>query len=179
MNIINQLLQNMQQQLNNQTVVLAVSTGIDSMVLLDIVQKLKNVKIIVAHVNHHKRLQSNEEQQYIVNYCNKRKIKCYVEELHFEDTKNFQEAARIKRYEFFEKVIRIEQASYLLTAHHATDNLETILIRLIKSSSHKGYAGIEELQRYKDYYIYRPLLKLTKQDIYAYQKEYDIKYFNE
>jgi tRNA(Ile)-lysidine synthase len=55
----------MQQQLNNQTVVLAISTGIDSMVLLDIVQKLKNVKIVVAHVNHHRRVQSNEEQEFI------------------------------------------------------------------------------------------------------------------
>ena len=139
---INQLLQNMQIQLNNQTIVLAVSTGIDSMVLLDLVQKLKNVKIIVCHVNHHRRLQSDEEQQFITEYCQKNNIKCYVEELYFEETKNFQEVARIKRYQFFEKIIKLENAKYLLTAHHATDNLETILIRLIKSSSHKGYAGI-------------------------------------
>ena len=90
--------------------------------------------------------------------------------MNFNETKNFQEAARIKRYQFFEKVIKNEQAQYLLTAHHAVDNLETILIRLIKSSSHKGYAGIEKLQKHNDYYIYRPLINLTKQDIYDYQK---------
>ncbi len=179
MNSINLLLKNMQQQLNNQTVVLAISTGIDSMVLLDIVQKLKNVKIVVAHVNHHRREQSNEEQEFILKYCENNNIKCFVEELYFNDTKNFQEAARIKRYQFFEKVIKMEQAQYLLTAHHAVDNLETILIRLIKSSSHKGYAGIEKIQKHNDYYIYRPLLNLTKQDIYDYQKQNNIKFFND
>ena len=66
---INQLLENMQLQLNNQTIILAVSTGIDSMVLLDLVQQLNNVKVIVCHVNHHRRDQSNEEQQYITKYC--------------------------------------------------------------------------------------------------------------
>lgn len=175
----NNLLQEIQTQLNNQTIVLAVSTGIDSMVMLDLIQKVNNVKIIVAHVNHHRRNQSDEEQQYIINYCKNFKIKCYVEELFFEDTKNFQETARIKRYEFFERIITQENANYLLTAHHATDNLETILIRLIKSSSHKGYAGIEQLQKHNNYYIYRPLLKLTKQDIYDYQKEYNIKFYND
>lgn len=175
----NNLLNLMQEQLNNQTIVVCVSTGIDSMVLLDIVQKLQNVKIVVAHVNHHKREQSNEEQAYIVEYCKNNNLKCYVEELHFNETKNFQEAARIKRYQFFEKVIKNEQAQYLLTAHHAVDNLETILIRLIKSSSHKGYAGIEKLQKHNDYYIYRPLLNLTKQDIYDYQKQNNIKFFND
>ncbi len=175
----NNLLNLMQEQLNNQTIVVCVSTGIDSMVLLDIVQKLKNVKIVVAHVNHHKREQSNEEQDYIVEYCKNNNLKCYVEELHFNETKNFQEAARIKRYQFFEKVIKKEQAQYLLTAHHAVDNLETILIRLIKSSSHKGYAGIEKLQKHNDYYIYRPLINLTKQDIYDYQKQNNIKFFND
>lgn len=175
----NNLLNLMQEQLNNQTIVVCVSTGIDSMVLLDIVQKLQNVKIVVAHVNHHKREQSNEEQAYIVEYCKNNNLKCYVEELHFNETKNFQEAARIKRYQFFEKVIKNEQAQYLLTAHHAVDNLETILIRLIKSSSHKGYAGIEKLQKHNDYYIYRPLINLTKQDIYDYQKQNNIKFFND
>lgn len=176
---INQLLENMQLQLNNQTIILAVSTGIDSMVLLDLVQQLNNVKVIVCHVNHHRRDQSNEEQQYITNYCKEKNLKCYIEELYFEDTKNFQETARNKRYQFFERILKLENAKYLLTAHHATDNLETILMRLIKSSSHKGYAGIEQLQQIKDYYIYRPLLKLTKHDIYNYQQSKNIKYYND
>lgn len=175
----NNLLDLMQKQLNNQTIVVCVSTGIDSMVLLDLVRKLKNVQIVVAHVNHHRREQSNEEQQFIIEFCENNNLKYYVEELYFKETNNFQESARIKRYQFFEKVIRKEQAKYLLTAHHAVDNLETILIRLIKSSSHKGYAGIEKLQKHQDYYIYRPLLNLTKQDIYDYQKANNLKYFND
>lgn len=179
MSNFNQIITNIQKELNNSTVVVAVSTGIDSMVLLDLLLKLNNVKIIVAHINHHKRTQSDEEQTFIEKFCCERKIKCYVKELFFESSANFQETARIKRYEFFEEVLKKEKAKYLLTAHHATDNLETILIRLIKSTSHKGYAGIEKLQKKGDYLIYRPLLDVSKKDICEYQKEQNIKYFND
>ena len=179
MSNFNQIITNIQKELNNSTVVVAVSTGIDSMVLLDLLLKLNNVKVIVAHVNHHKRTQSDEEQNFIEKFCCERNIKCYVKELFFESSANFQESARIKRYEFFEEVLKKETAKYLLTAHHATDNLETILIRLIKSTSHKGYAGIEKLQKKGDYIIYRPLLDVSKKDIREYQKEQNIKYFND
>lgn len=173
------ILNTMQEKLHNETIVVAVSTGIDSMVLLDLVQKLTSVKVIVAHVNHHKRAQSDIEEAFIKDFCKQNNIKCYIEELHFETTQNFQEVARNKRYEFFKNVVKLENAKYLLTAHHATDNLETILIRLIKSSSHKGYAGIEKLQNFQDFSIYRPLLDVSKQEIENYQAKYNLKYFND
>ena len=69
--------------LNNKKFILAVSTGIDSIVMLDIFQKLKtdyNIEIIVAHVNHHQRIESNEEQLFIKELCEKLNIKCYIKE---------------------------------------------------------------------------------------------------
>ena len=153
---------NLKEVLNDQTVVLAVSTGVDSMVLLDFVEKSTNAKIIVAHVNHHRRIESNDEQAFIEEYCLDHKIALEVLELNFENTQNFQNNARKERYIFFKEVVDKYQATYLLTAHHANDNLETIIMRLIKSSSLKGYAGIPKTQEFEGYTIYRPLINTLK-----------------
>ena len=173
------VLQKMQEKLNNKKIVVAVSTGIDSMVLLSLLEKLRNVTLIVAHVNHHKREQSNEEQAFIKSYCLNKNIILEIKELHFNSTKNFQDEARKQRYLFFKDVIDKYQADYLLTAHHATDDLETILMRLIKGSSLKGYAGIMEDAEFHHIYIYRPLLNVSKNDIMQYAKEHNIMYYND
>ena len=170
---------NLKEVLNDQTVVLAVSTGVDSMVLLDLVEKSTNAKIIVAHVNHHRRLESNDEQAFIEEYCLNHKIALEVLELNFENTQNFQNNARKERYIFFKEVVDKYQATYLLTAHHANDNLETIIMRLIKSSSLKGYAGIPKTQEFEGYTIYRPLINTPKDEIMSYAKENNIKYFDD
>ena len=80
MSNFNQIITNIQKELNNSTIVVAVSTGIDSMVLLDLLLKLNNVKVIAAHVNHHKRTQSGEEQTFIEKFCcerSKNKVTAY------------------------------------------------------------------------------------------------------
>ena len=167
----NKIIEIMQTKFQNKTIVVAVSTGVDSMVLLNLLEKLKDVKIVVAHVNHHQRLQSNEEQIYIKDYCENKNILCFVKELNFETHQNFQSEARKLRYEFFKEVLDKTDSSYLLTAHHANDDLETILMRLIKSTSYKGYAGIEQETSFNNKLIYRPLLSIPKEDIYEYDPE--------
>lgn len=162
----------------NKTLVLCVSCGVDSMVMLDIFQKI-NANIIVAHVNHHRRKESDIEQAFIEKYCKDNNIKLEIKELNFSSDANFQSMARKMRYEFFDECINKYQAEFLVTAHHATDDLETIIMRLIKGSSFKGYAGIEKEVDSKNYKIIHPLLDLTKQEIITYAKECNIQYFND
>ena len=169
--------------INNKKFVLAVSTGVDSSVLLDLFIKNKNIdnnNIIVCHVNHHKRKESDIEEEYIINYCKDNNIKLYVKDLFFEEEKeNFQSLARDKRYEFFNEIIKKENASFLVLAHHLIDLAETILMRLIRGSSLAGYAGINDCYKNKDIYIIRPLLSVTKEEIYEYSKNNNIKYFED
>lgn len=166
--------------LKDQNVLVACSTGIDSTVLLDLVLKTKNIKkIVVAHVNHQKRIESDIEEAYIKEFCEKNNIICYTLKLPKESEGNFQEWARLKRYDFFYEIIKKESLDYLLTAHHADDNLETILMRFIKGSSLKGYAGISKMTTEKGYNIYRPLLSLSKEDIINYGKANNLKYFED
>ncbi|MBR2890781.1 MAG: tRNA lysidine(34) synthetase TilS [Bacilli bacterium] len=176
--LFNQVKYDLSKLIKNDTVVVCVSTGVDSMVLFNLVKDVTN-NLIVAHVNHQQREESFKEQEYIVNLCKKLNIKCYVKELFFDTHQNFQANARNKRYEFFKDVMEKENAKYLLTAHHANDDLETIIMRLIKSTSLKGYAGIEKLQKWNNYFIYRPLLSVSKEDIYLYAKTNNILFFED
>lgn len=164
----------------NQNLVVACSTGVDSMALLRALMNIWPHELItVAHVNHQKRIESNEEEKYIQDFCFKHNLKCYIEKLNYEGNDNFQEWARNKRYMFFEKVLTKTNSKILLTAHHADDNLETIIMRFIKSSNLLGYAGIKEISAHKNYQIVRPLLSISKKDIYEYMHSQEYHYFED
>ncbi len=174
------ILKQLKDELNDKKVVIACSTGVDSMVLLHILMKSCNhSNIIVAHVNHKKREQSEIEEQYITVFCKKEGLKCYIKHLNHLDSGNFQALARKERYKFFDGIMKQENAQYLLLAHHADDNIETILMRLLKSSSLKGYAGIEKKAIHNNYIIYRPFLNIAKAEIIKYANNNNIKYFED
>lgn len=175
-----EMLKSFKEQLNNEKMVIACSCGVDSSVLLDVALNLfEKENIIVAHVNHNKRKESVLEQEYIESFCKNKEIKLYVLTLEKEYVGNFQEWAREKRYEFFKKVAKETGAKYILLAHHANDLLETILMRLTKQSSLKGYAGIEQCTLNDDVYIYRPFLYTPKDKLIEYAKQNNITYFED
>jgi tRNA(Ile)-lysidine synthetase-like protein len=177
-----QVIESLEKHIKNEKVLVAVSTGIDSSVLLDLLLNNKDrlgIEVIVAHVNHQKREQSKEEEKYIREYCTMKKIKCYVKVLPKMELSNFQEWARNERLKFFTEVAETENIRYILFAHHSRDNLETILMRFLRSSGLRGYAGIQEITEYKGKYIYRPLIRTPKDDIIRYAKEQNIRYFED
>jgi len=167
----------------NKKFVLAVSTGIDSAVMLDAFVELKkdvNFELVIAHVNHKVREQSVIEEEYIKKYALENSIKCYVKELNFDNVKeNFESSARNFRYEFFFELMEKEKADYLVLAHHGIDNIETILMRIIRGSSLSGYSGMSELTNMRGYNVIRPFLNVHKDDIIKYQKEKNVVYFDD
>ena len=167
--------------INKSRVVIGVSTGVDSMVLLDLISKYTTANIIIAHVNHGKRIQSIEEEKYITDYAKENDMNIYVyhiEKREIEDG-NFQEKARIIRYKFFKDVMVKENANLLLLAHHLNDDIETMLFRLQRGSNLAGYAGINDFVKIDEGYIARPLLSVLKEDILDYAKANDIKYYED
>ena len=161
-------------------VVIAVSTGVDSMVLLDLMQKYTNANIIIAHVNHGKRKESIEEEKFITKYANDNKLKIYVYHISHDEIKgNFQEKARDIRYKFFKDIMVKENAKVLLLAHHLNDDIETMLFRLQRGSNLAGYAGISDLVKIDEGIIARPLLSVLKEDIKQYAKANNIKYYED
>lgn len=164
----------------DEKVVIACSGGPDSMVLLSLLNNLKeslNLTVIVAHVNHKIRKESDEEAEMVKDYALKNND--IFETLEITDYINgsfTEEDARHRRYKFFNEVIKKYRATTLVTAHHGDDLIETILMRLTRGSNLSGYAGIMSVSINKDYKILRPLLSENKEEILKYAKENNIPY---
>ena len=162
----------------NETLITATSGGPDSMALLSLLIKLsktKKITIICAHVNHNLRKESQEEAIMVEKYANESNLIFEKMEInHYEgNTENY---ARTQRYNFFEKLIKKYNATYLLTAHHGDDLTETILMRIVRGSSLKGYSGFQEITDKETYKIYRPLITKTKDELLNYVKTNNIPY---
>ena len=162
----------------NETLITATSGGPDSMALLSLLIKLsqtKKITIICAHVNHNLRKESQEEAIMVEKYANENNL--IFEKMEINHYKgNTENYARTQRYNFFEKLIKKYNATYLLTAHHGDDLTETILMRMVRGSSLKGYSGFQEITDKETYKIYRPLITKTKDELLNYVKTNNIPY---
>lgn len=158
--------------------VVAVSFGPDSMMLLDLLKnKYKDNKIICAHVHHNHRKESDIEKERLEEYCKLNNI--IFEYMKIDSYKNnifTEEEARNKRYLFFNDVLKKYNSKYLFTAHHGDDLVETILMKINRGSSIKGYTGINKISKRDNYNIIRPLLYITKEDILNYCLDNNIPY---
>ena len=164
---------------DNLSIVVACSGGPDSMALLDIILKLrdkKNINIICAHVNHKLRIESEQEKIDVEKFCNNSKIIFEYMEITKYNNENFHAQARNIRYDFFDKLMNKYNAKYLFTAHHGDDLIETILMRISRGSTVKGYSGFNKISKRNDYYIVKPLIYVTKQQLLEYVDNNHIKY---
>ncbi|WP_010167034.1 tRNA lysidine(34) synthetase TilS [Candidatus Epulonipiscium viviparus] len=157
-------------------IVVAVSGGADSMMLLDYLYRNKNflyISIRIAHVNHKMRVDAEKDMEFVKNYAKEREIICDVLECDIEalaaKTKMSSEAAGRKvRYEFFESLPHTKIA----TAHTANDQAETVLMRFLRGSDVKGLSGINA----KRENIIRPILCITREEVEFYCNHHGIEY---
>lgn len=163
----------------NDTIVVGVSGGPDSMALLYILNEFKkklDLKIVCAHVNHNKRVESEQEKIDLENYCKANNIIFeYIKITKWGDD-NFHNEARSVRYNFFEELVMNYGAKYLMTAHQGDDLIETILMRIVRGSTLKGYSGFSRIVDKGTYKIVRPLITVTKDEIMEFDKANGIKY---
>lgn len=161
------------------SVIVACSGGPDSMALLSLVVKLKSetgIKVIVAHINHNVRRESESEKDFVFDYCLKNDLIFEYMKIDNYDGYNFENEARDKRYGFFDELAGKYDCKYVLTAHHGDDLIETILMRIVRGSSLKGYSGFSRISEREGYSILRPLIHVTKDDILKYDDSNGIKY---
>ena len=162
------------------SVVLGVSGGPDSMALLHLMTRLKkalDIEVVCAHVNHNTgRPGQFEEQKFVERFCKQNNI--VFETLTIDDygDDNFHNEAHSKRYNYFDKLVKQYNAKYLLTAHHGDDLIETILMRIVRGSTLRGYSGFSKVVKKNGYKIIRPLIQVTKEEILEYNKKNNIKY---
>lgn len=158
-------------------VVVAVSGGVDSMVLLNQLISLKksmNLVLHVVHMNYHKRLTSDQNQRFVEEFSKEHNLPFQSYDFDNYSNENFQMVARDERYQKFYQYAKKVNASKVALAHHLDDQAETILMRLTRGSSFIGYSGMKDTTLYKDLSLVRPLLDETKENIIAYAKEHHI-----
>lgn len=159
---------------SNQPLVVAVSTGVDSMVLLHLLQSLVPTKrIVVAHVNHHLRKQSQQEEHFLRQVCQQLGIRLLVDQWVQHPEHGIEGAARTERYRFFAQVMKEVQAPFLLTAHHENDLAETMLMKLMRTGDVSAVVGIREARPFASGQLLRPLLRIPKATLVQYAQQHD------
>ena len=158
-----------------QKILVAVSGGIDSMVLLHLFMQT-NHTLSVAHFNFGLRGdESDGDQAFVQKFCAENKIPFFEKKV---DTKKFtsenkigiQEAARILRYEWFNELSITNHFNFIATAHHLNDVTETLLFNISRGTGISGIHGIPK----KNNQIIRPLLFATKNEIIEFAKSNSI-----
>jgi len=174
-----QSLQNQLQKVNIQkeeTLLLAVSGGVDSMVLLNLFIQLGQ-KIAIAHVNFSLRNnESDEDEKLVKTIAQENKILCHSKKT---DTiayaklhkLSIQMAAREIRYQWFASLQKEFKYTSLVTAHHLEDSIETFFINLNRGTGLSGLCGIQSNKE-----RFRPLLNFSKEEIRSYAQEHKIKF---
>lgn len=144
---------------------IAYSGGADSSALLHLFADTANVRAI--HINHHLQADASDWQQHCQKTCNDLGIPLIIEQAQLADSS--ENAARIARYALFNQ--HLNSNEILLTAHHAQDQSETILLKLLRGTGIKGLCGIAKLQKFAQGYLARPLLGFSPQILKKYLLE--------
>jgi tRNA(Ile)-lysidine synthase len=134
--------------------------------------------LVVAHVNYQKRIDSDWDEKIVRNYCRKYSLLYEVYQVQGSEynlKNNFQDKARQIRYHFFQKLADQYQTKYIVVAHHFDDHLETYLLQKQRKSL-VDYWGLPTKTKFKKYWILRPLLPFTKQQITKYLNQKKIDY---
>jgi len=155
--------------LNDKKLLIAISGGIDSVVLTYLIYKLK-FSISLAHCNFSLRgKESNKDEQFVKDLGGKLQITTFTTK--FETTKyatekgiSTQMAARDLRYHWFQQIVKENKIDYVLTAHQKDDVIETFLINLTRGTGLDGLTGIPEINGN----IVRPMLSFSRKDILVY-----------
>jgi tRNA(Ile)-lysidine synthase len=157
----------------NDHIILGVSGGPDSTclfhILLALQEKLK-FTFVVCHINHGIRQEALEDEKYVENMCKINNIKFYVKHEQVEkrakqEKIGTEEMGRIVRYEFFNEILKKENANKIATAHTKNDLAETVLMNLLRGTGLSGLKGIEPI---RDNLYIRPLIDVAREEIEQY-----------
>lgn len=165
-------------------VLVAVSGGVDSMVLLHLITHLPSESrpfYSIAYVDHQLRSTSITERQAVKKIAENLGVPFYSYIWPKEDQpqSGTEEAAREIRYQFFYQVMVEQNITKLLTAHHKNDQSETILMRMVRGSAISQLVGIHKNRLFKDREIIRPLLDFKKSELYTYAKANKLEFYED
>lgn len=145
--------------------IVAVSGGVDSMVLLDVLRQLPEVQLTVAHFDHGIRPDSGQDLALVRSVAEVHGLPFVFDQAHLGPKVNEAKARQV-RYDFLHTVCQASGASAIITAHHKDDLLETAIINLLRGTSRRGLSSLKTHDK-----IIRPLLGSDKADLIRYAKK--------
>ncbi len=158
---------------HNNGYLIAFSGGADSTALLHLLKDCKNLRAI--HINHGIQKEADSWQNHCQRICDQFSVSLITEKAELQDSS--ENSCRLARYDFFEK--HLKHGEILLTGHHASDHIETILLKLIRGTGIKGLCGIEKKRAFFHGHIARPLLDYSPEQLKAYLVKHQINWIED
>lgn len=163
---------------------IAYSGGLDSHVLLHLLTQIKryqpDLDLNAIHINHSLSVNAEHWDQHCKKICKDLKVKYITKQV---DAKikikdhSLEEIARNLRYEAFAKIL--PKNAVLMTAHHANDQAETLLLQLFRGAGLKGLSGIAIKKEFAEGWLVRPLLRFSRSDLLEYAKEHKLEWIED
>lgn len=161
----------------------AASGGADSTALLDALTRLHRGPIIVAHFNHLLRgAESDEDEKFVLSLSARYKLESIIERQDIAgaaklERRNLEAVARNRRYDFLARAAQNAGAQFVLTAHTRDDQVETLLLRLLRGAGPAGWRGIAPRRMLAgNVELLRPLLSVTRAEVIAHCEYYALHY---
>lgn len=169
------------QQLGLNQLVLGLSGGLDSMVLLQLCHQLTQscaIKLKAVYIHHGLSINADQWADFCQQQCQKRNIAFEVQKVQLNPAANIEAQARTARYAALAAFVTNPQTA-LLTAHHADDQLETLLLALKRGAGPAGLSGIAALQSFASGWLVRPLLDFSREQLEAFAQEQQLKWIED
>ena len=163
--------------LTGKKIVVALSGGIDSVVLLHFLNRHYPGNVRAVHINHNISKYSNKWCAFCERICNSAKIEFKYISINLENSSNIEENARKKRYLSLKSELRVGEI--LCTAHHQEDQAETFLLQLFRGSGVAGLASMPKIKSIGDSELYRAFLNISKQKIVDYASKNYLKWIED
>lgn len=161
------------QQLGLNQLVLGLSGGLDSMVLLELCHQLTQssaIKLKAVYIHHGLSVNADHWADFCQQQCLKCNVPFEVQKVQLNPAANIEAQARAARYSALAAFVTTPQTA-LLTAHHADDQLETLLLALKRGAGPAGLSGIAALQPFAAGWLLRPLLEFSREQLDAFAKQ--------
>ncbi|MEA3307687.1 MAG: tRNA lysidine(34) synthetase TilS [Elusimicrobiota bacterium] len=169
---------------NGDNILLAISGGPDSIMMLDFFAKYakkRNINLCICHINHMLRgLSADKDEAFVKKLGRKYDIETISKKINIplmakKKKTSIEHAARLARYNFLIQTAKKKGCSIIATAHHSDDNVETVLLNLLRGTNPKGLLGIPikrvlSKKGSKKIYAIRPLMAITRKEIMGYIK---------